>query len=308
MLSRVALSPNGPTLSRLAFGTWRLLDDRATATPEHVRRRVQACLELGISTIDTAEIYGVYEVEELLGHALAGAPGLRQRLEIVTKCGIYIPCERHPDRKTAFYNVSAKKIVSSAEKSLRLLRTDYLDVLLVHRPDWLTAADDTAEGLRTLVRQGKVRHVGVSNYSVSQFELLDDRMGGALVTNQVELSLFAMGALLDGTLDQCQRRRLAPMAWSPLGGGRLFAEDDPAAQRVRAAMATMAPKYATSAGPATPDQLALAWVLAHPSRPVPVFGTNKLERLPGIARAAEITLDREDWYALWEAAQGRRIP
>jgi predicted oxidoreductase len=304
MVPRAKLSPRGPELSRLVYGTWRLLDDPATATPEHLLRRLEICLERGITTVDTAEIYGVYEVEELVGRALALSPGLRQRLEIVTKCGIYVPCARHPDRRVAFYNASAKRIIASAEKSLRLLKTDYLDVLLVHRPDWLTAADDTAEGLETLRRQGKVRHVGVSNYNVHQVELLNSRLAEPVCTNQVELSLFTMNAIEDGTLDQCQRLGILPMAWSPLGGGRLFDPQDTAAQRIRAAMATIASSY----DDAKPERLALAWVLAHPSRPLAVFGTNRAERIDSIAAAANLTLDREDWYLLWEAARGHEIP
>ena len=304
MVPRVQLSPAGPELSRLVYGTWRLFDDRASATPEHLLRRLEICLQHGITSVDTAEIYGDYEVEEVLGKALALSPGLRQRLEIVTKCGIYVPTGRHPERRVAFYNATARRIVASAEKSLRLLGTDVIDLFLVHRPDWLTAADDTAEGLETLRRQGKIRHAGVSNYNVHQVELLNSRLRAPVATNQVELSLFQMAAIEDGTLDQCQRLGIAPMAWSPLGGGRLFDPQDPAAQRIRAAMATLASSY----DDAKPERLALAWVLAHPSRPVAVFGTNRPERIESAAATAELTLDREDWYLLWEAASGHEIP
>jgi predicted oxidoreductase len=308
MISRVRVAPEGPELSRLVYGTWRLMDPRATGdaapTPANVARRLRACLELGITTIDTAEIYGLYEVEELLGRALAQDPGLRGRLEIVTKCGIYVPCPRHPDRKVAYYNATADRIVRSAEKSLRLLGVEALDVLLVHRPDWLTAADETARGLEAVVEQGKVRHVGVSNYSPAQMELLASRLARPLVTNQIELGLLQRAALTDGTLDQCQRLRVHPMAWSPLGGGRLFSDSDPAAVRLRAALTELAPKH----GDADPAALALAWVLAHPSRPLAVIGTNRIERLASLARADGITLSREDWYLLWTAAQGHKVP
>jgi predicted oxidoreductase len=300
----VPLSPGGLELSRVAYGTWRMLDEPGRATPEEVRARLEACVDLGITTVDTAEIYGLYDVEELLGRALRPAPALRRALQIVTKCGIYVPCGRHPERRAAFYDATAARIVKSAEKSLRLLGVDVLDLFLVHRPDWLTAAHDTAEGLERLVRDGKIRFAGVSNYNVQQVELLHARMTRPLVTNQIEMSLFDMSALFDGTLDQCQRLGMRPMAWSPLGGGRLFDDKEPAAGRVRAAMAALRDKY-DGAGD---TELALAWVLAHPSEPVAVFGTNRLDRIPAAARAASIRLAREDWYLLWEAAQGRRIP
>lgn len=304
MISRVSLAPQGPDFSRLVYGTWRFLDDAATAHPDDLLKRLHACLELGITTLDTAEIYGLYRVEEFIGQTLRKEPGLREKFEIITKSGIYVPCDFHPDRKVAFYNTTAARIVKSAEKSLRLLGTDYLDLLLVHRPDWLTSADETAEGLNKLLKEGKIRHAGVSNYNVHQFDLLNSRMDRPLVTNQVEFSLLHMDPLDDGTADQCQKLGIKPMAWSPLAKGALMDPAGPASARLHAVAAEMAAKY----GGATLDQLAYAWILAHPSQPLPIIGTNKMERLLATAKAAEIKLEREDWYALWEAAQGRKIP
>lgn len=304
MISRVSLAPNGPEFSRLVYGTWRVLDDASTATPENLLKRLHTCLELGITTLDTAEIYGLYKVEEFMGETFKKAPGLREKFEIVTKCGIYVPCEFHPDRKVAQYNASAARIVKSAEKSLRLLGTDYLDVLLVHRPDWLTSADETAEGLNKLLKEGKIRHAGVSNYNVHQFDLLNSRMDQPLVTNQVEFSLLRMDPIYDGTADQCQKARIKPMAWSPLAKGALMDSSNPAAVRLHVKAAELSHKY----GEATVDQLAYAWIMAHPSQPLPIIGTNKLERLLATAKSADIQLEREDWYGLWEAAQGQSIP
>lgn len=304
MISRARIAPNGPEFSRLVYGTWRILDEKETASPWHLLKRLKKCLDLGITTLDTAEIYGLYKVEEALGEALKQDPGLRKKFEIVTKAGIYVPCEFHPERRTAHYNATAQRLVKSAEKSLRLMGVDHLDLFLVHRPDWLTSADDTAEGLNQLLKQGKIRAAGVSNYNVHQFDLLNSRMDHPLVTNQVELSLLHMDAIYDGTLDQCQQRHLRPMAWSPLGGGRLFNLELEAAKRLHAKMKELAPKY----GQATVEQFAHAWVLAHPSQPLSVLGTNKLDRLAATARADSLKLEREDWYALWEAAQGRKIP
>ena len=166
MTPRVQLSPNGPSFSQLVYGTWRILDDKATATPEHLMQRFQKCLDLGITTLDTAEIYGVYRVEEFIGQTLQLDPSIRSKLEIVTKSGIYIPCEFHPDRKTAFYNATAERIVKSAEKSLRFLGTDYIDLLLVHRPDWLTSIDETAAGLNKLLKDFACRSRFALGYDV----------------------------------------------------------------------------------------------------------------------------------------------
>lgn len=305
MITRTQIAPQGPTFSNLIYGTWRVLDDAATARKEDLLARLHACLDLGITTLDTAEIYGLYRVEEFIGETLKhGSKLLREKFEIVTKAGIYVPCDFHPDRKTAFYNATAARLIKSAEKSLRLLGTDYIDLFLVHRPDWLTSADETAEGLNKLLKDGKIRSAGVSNYSVDQFDLLNSRMDQPLVTNQVEISLLHMDALYDGTTDQCQKLRIHPMAWSPLGKGRLMDPKDPAAARLHAKAAELSAKY----DGATVDQLAYAWILAHPSGPLPIIGTNRLDRLKATAKSADIKLDREDWYGLWQAAKGHGVP
>lgn len=304
MIQRVPIAPNGPSFSRLVYGTWRFLDDPATAHSTDLLKRLHACLDLGITTLDTAEIYGLYRVEEFIGQTLKLEPGLRDKFEIVTKSGIYVPCDFHPDRKVAFYNTTAARIVKSAEKSLRLLGTDRIDLLLVHRPDWLTSADETAEGLNKLLKEGKILSAGVSNYNVHQFDLLNSRMDKPLVTNQVEFSLLHMDPIYDGTGDQCQKLGIKPMAWSPLAKGALMDVTQPASARLQAKAAELSDKY----NGATLDQLAYAWILAHPSQPLPIIGTNKMDRLIATAKAADIRLDREDWYGLWEAAQGQSIP
>lgn len=302
MITRTKISPTGPELSRLVYGTWRMLDDGSSA--QELNRRLQRCVELGITTIDTAEIYGLYQVEAVLGKALALTPGLRNQLEIVTKAGIYIPNPANPNRKVGFYDTTAAQLQKSVDTSLRLMGTDHVELFLVHRPDWLTSIDDTAAGLNQLLRAGKIRSAGVSNYSSTQFAALNSRVDQALVTNQVEFHLLHMAPIYDGTLDQCQQLRLQPMAWSPLAGGRLFDRSNEAAARLAVAAAGLAAKY----NHASLEQLAYAWILAHPSQPLPVIGTNKIERIESAARAASIKLDREDWYALWVAAKGHGIP
>jgi predicted oxidoreductase len=303
-MERIRIAPNGPEFSRLVFGTWRVLDDPESATAAGLHARFKKCLDLGITTLDTAEIYGLYLVEEAVGAALKRDPALRSKMEIVTKCGIYVPCDFHPGRKTAHYNVTAARIVKSAEKSLRLMDIDHIDLLLVHRPDWLTGADETAAGLNQLLKEGKIRSAGVSNYNVHQFDLLNSRMDQPLVTNQIEFNLLHMDPIYDGTADQCQRLKIKPMAWSPLAGGRLFDAQHDAAARLTAKAKELSAKY----NGATLDQLAYAWILAHPSQSLPVIGTNKLDRLEATARSIEIRLEREDWYSLWEAAKGHGVP
>ena len=304
MVPRHRLAAHGPEFSRLAYGTWRLLNDATPPTPQSVLARLQRCADLGITTLDTAEIYGKYQVEEALGAALALDKGLRRRLELVTKAGIYVPNAFHPARKVSYYDATGARLIKSLEKSLRFLGVDHVELLLVHRPDWLTHPDETAEGLNRLLKDGKIRSAGVSNYNVHQFDALNARMDQPLVTNQVEFSLLRMDPIFDGVLDQCRRLGVSPMAWSPLGGGRLVRTDDEAGARVQQAVAEIAERH----GGATVDQVAYAWIMAHPSRPMPIIGSNQVERIERAAKAATIQLTREDWYALWTAARGKRIP
>lgn len=301
-MRRQKLTPKGPEFSRMIYGTWRLLETRPTT--QEINRRLHACIELGITTFDTAEIYGLYEVEERLGAAIALSPGLRDAIELVTKGGIYVPCPHHPDLHTAHYDASADRLTRALERSLRLLRTDRVDLYLVHRPDPFAPAADTAGALRAMLRGGVARAVGVSNYGVHQFDLLDALLDGALATNQIEFHLLHDAPLVDGTLHRCERAGIRPMAWSPLGGGRILDTREPAGQRLAAAAAAMSARY----DGATLEQLAHAWILAHPSRPFPIIGTNREERLRAAARADAIALAREDWYALLEAARGQRVP
>lgn len=286
----------------MVYGTWRMLDGAHSS--QDINRRLNRCVELGITALDTAEIYGGYAVEAALGDAMALSPGLHEKLRVITKSGIYVPNSKNPERTVGFYDASATQLKKSVEASLRLLGRDRIDLFLIHRPDWFSSIDDTAAGLNQLIRDGKIQHAGVSNYTPTQFAALNSRMDTGLLTNQVEFHLLKMEPIIDGTFDLCLQHRMRPMAWSPLAGGKLFDKNNPASVRLASVANSMSAKY----GGATLEQLAYAWVMGHPSRPIAVIGTNKLERIESAVRAASLTLEREDWYALWVAAQGRNIP
>jgi predicted oxidoreductase len=286
-------------LSPIVAGMWRLPQWKLDA-PELARWIAQA-LDLGISTFDHADIYGGYSVEAAFGEALAAAPGLRDRMQIVTKCGIRLVSAARPAHAIKSYDTSHGHVVASVENSLRVLRTDRIDLLLIHRPDALMDPDELAETFRGLQRSGKVLHVGVSNHTPSQFAMLHRRV--PLSTNQVELSALQLGALADGTLDQATDLGLSPMAWSPLGGGRLFAPDDDAARRVRDVLQAQGQSRGVSAA-----TMAYAWVRRHPSRPRPVTGTGRIDGLREAVAALDVRVSAEEWYAVWRAAQGREVP
>jgi predicted oxidoreductase len=300
-VAQLDLTKDGPRFSRIALGFWRLADwglgDR------ELLRLIHASLDLGITTFDHADIYGDYACQELFGRALALEPVLRERMQIVTKCGIMLLSANRPAHTLKHYDTGRAHIVASAERSLVELGTDHLDLLLIHRPDPLTDPDEVAEAFASLRQSGKVLHFGVSNFTPSQFELLASRLDFPVVTNQVELSVLNMEVLHDGTADQCLRLGVAPMAWSPLGGGRLFDQADEQAVRVRRALLSVGEDLGASI-----DQVALAWILAHPARFLPVLGTGKIARVQSAAQAETLSLSREQWFSIWSASMGEPVP
>lgn len=301
-ISTIPLSLAGPEVSRLALGLWRLTD--GDLDDAGLLDLIHAALDLGISTFDHADIYGGYRCEELFGRALALEPALRQRLQIVTKCGIKIVSQRRPTHRLNHYDTGKAHILASVDNSLRALGTEYVNLLLIHRPDPLMDADEVAEAFHELRSSGRVLHFGVSNFLPWQFDLLASRLDFPLVTNQIEISVLHMDALHDGTVDQCQRLGISPMAWSPLGRGRLFHGDDEQAQRVRAALHAIGEEL----GGASLDQVALAWLLRHPAHIVPVLGTGNVEHLRRSASAIGLSLDRQQWFTIWTASAGHGVP
>ena len=285
-------------LSPIVAGLWRSVEWKHDVQ-ERVRWIEQA-LELGITSFDHADIYGDYRAEALFGEALNAAPALRSRMQLVTKCGIRLRSTQRPYRIN-HYDTGAAHIRNQVEQSLRNLHTEQLDLVLIHRPDYLMDAAALAETFTTLTREGKVAHWGVSNHTYSQFALLHQHY--PLFTNQVELSPMQLDALDDGTLDQAQQLGLRPMIWSPLAGGRLFTGEDEPAQRVRAEMSAIAARYGISL-----TTLAFAWVLRHPSRPYPITGSGRIESLSDAVAALAVQLDVEDWYAIWTARKGHSVP
>lgn len=295
----VSLSAHGGELSAIIAGAWRMTEWSWTVGER--LRWIEQCLELGVTTFDHADIYGDYSVERLFGEALARAPGLRARMQLVSKCGIKLVSANRPHHTVKSYDTSRAHIIASVDRSLQSLGTEHLDLLLIHRPDALMDPEEVAATFDQLRQAGKVLHFGVSNHSPSQFDLLDRRC--ALVTNQVELSPLALGVMSDGTLDQAVALKRRPMIWSPLGGGRLFSSDDAAAVRVRAAMG----RIAEARGVAS-TTVAYAWILRHPSRPLPISGSRRVDALREAVAALGVELTSEEWYAVWEAGAGREVP
>ena len=257
------------------------------------------CLSLGIYTFDHADIYGGYTNESDFGKAFAESGIARDEVQLVSKCGIQLMGDARKDTRVKHYNYDKDYIIWSAEQSLQKLKTDYLDLFLLHRPSPLMDPEIIAEAISQLVKEGKIKEVGVSNFTPSQIAMLETTT--AVSANQIEFSLTANTAMYDGALDDCITKKRVAMSWSPLGS--YFKENTPKIERVKKVIIPMAEKYN-----ATVDQLLLAWILKHPSRIHPVVGTTSKERLTLTSKALEINLDLQDWFILLEASIGNEVP
>ncbi|MEM9361665.1 MAG: aldo/keto reductase [Bacteroidota bacterium] len=283
------------------IGTMRLGTWGSQLSTSEYEKFIEGCLELGLKDFDHADIYGHYTTEEDFGNVLKSRKGLRDKMRITTKCGIKLISENRPNHTIKSYDLSAQHILESVDLSLENLKTDYIDVLLLHRPDYLFNPHEIAEVFEKLKQSGKVLEFGVSNFLPSQFDLLHSVT--PLVTNQVEISILHRNAFEDGTLDQCQKHNIIPTAWSPLGGGSLFGKTtSPEMETIKKVLDALGEKHN-----ATHDQILYAWLRKHPAGIIPVLGTSKLERIQTAYKALDITLLREEWYMLWEAALGREI-
>ncbi|MGZ4163208.1 MAG: aldo/keto reductase [Tumebacillaceae bacterium] len=309
-LPTVPLGPDGIEVSALALGcmglagTWNPSD----YTDEHRKRgflALETALEAGITLYDHADIYGNKLCESLFGEFLQANPGVREQIVIATKCGIVFADERGAYR----YNLSPTYILESATQSMQRLHIDMIDLYQIHRPDPHTHPRETASALNQLVREGRVKMIGVSNHFPSQVAALQAYLDVPIVATQPAISLWNLETLHNGVLDQCLERNIRPLAYSPLGGGVLAGrvrddqEQDPRLAKLRTAFATLGETYQ-----ATSAQLSLAWLMQHPAQIIPLFGSNTPANIREAALACNINLSHEDWYALWSAARHDPLP
>lgn len=288
--------------SRIIQGFWRLAD--WNMSDQQLFSFIQSCIEMGITTFDHADIYGGYTCESLFGNAMQIQPSLRHDIQIVTKCGITPPSPKFPERYVAHYNTSTNHIIKSAEQSLKNLHTDYIDVLLIHRPDPFMDPAEVAEAFTRLKNDGKVRYFGVSNFLPSQFNMLSSYLDFPLLTNQIEVSVMQLEHFQHGTIEQCQEKRIAPMIWSPLAGGEIFTSESERAVRLRKTLQTIA----NDVGVDSIDSIMYAWLLAHPAKMIPIVGSSKLDRIQTAVEATTLTLDRQQWFTIFENSNGHPVP
>ena len=287
-------------LSPIIVGCMKLGSWGANLSSKELEHFIDGCLDMGLLDFDHADIYGGHTSEKEFGDVLSRRPDLRKKVEITTKCGILMKSEQRPDVKLKHYNLSAEYIRSSVDTSLKNLRVDRLKLFLLHRPDVLLNPHEVAEVIHDLQKEGKINHFGVSNFSPSQFDLLNACI--ELETNQIQASLLHLDPFIDGTLDQLHLLGVQPTAWSPLGGGNIMSSDDPRSKRIREAANDLCSTHSCSL-----DQLMFAWLARHPSGIIPVTGTSKLERVKSALHASMIHLTHEEWYQLWTASTGDKV-
>lgn len=302
-MSEITLSPeprplgkSGLTVSPIAWGMWRF----AGVSAAEGRALIEAAFDAGVTLFDTADIYGFDgsggfgDAESLLGEVFAETPGLRDRMVLATKGGITPPVP---------YDSSTAYLTKALDDSLRRMKVDSVDLYQIHRPDILAHPQEVARALDDMVSSGKVRAVGVSNYTADQTRVLAAFLSVPLASQQPEFSPLFLEPLTNGLIDQAMELDLAVLAWSPLGGGRIGTPGSPREQAVADALDTVASRFGVSRAAAT-----YSWIMAHPARVIPIVGTQNTARIAELADAFKVSWSRQDWYDVLVAARGERLP
>jgi predicted oxidoreductase len=286
------------TLSPIISGTmnWGVWDKNLT--PKEMENMIQICIENKITTFDHADIYGAYTTEADFGKAFQASKISREKLQLITKCGIQLIAESRQNR-IKHYDYSKDYIIWSVEESLKKLKTDYVDVFLLHRPSPLMQADEIAEAVGKLKAEGKIIDFGLSNFTSSQTELIRQKTDVSF--NQVQFSATHYEAMTDGSLDYMQTHEIRPLSWNPLG--TVFREDTKKTRRLKKLLADLVQKYGFGS-----DTLLLAWILKHPAGVIPIAGTVNVARIQSLMKAVELEMDKEDWFAIWTESMGDDVP
>ncbi len=314
-METVSLGTSQLQTSRLAFGCWRIAGTRnpAEVTPEREdigRRAVAAAMEAGYTMFDNADIYCRGHAETIFGQVMKANPLIRDEITIATKCGIRFAGEPWSDSPHR-YDFSAEHIIQSCEASLKRLHVETIDLFQLHRPDFLANPEEVAEAFNHLLRSGKVREFGISNFRPALITALQNACPMPLICHQVEISLAKLDCLSDGILDQCLIEKMTPLAWSPLGGGVLGSPELTSGIEQRHPIPAQLQETLTSiaeARGASRAVVALAWLLKHPAKIVPIVGSTDPERIREAIKATEIDLTRDEWYRLLTAARSEKLP
>jgi len=289
------------TLPRIVWGLWRI--KTWNRTPKELARTMNKLLDLGVDTVDLADIYGDYEATKMFGEVLQADPTLSKRIKVVTKAGIVLLSDKHPEVYVEHYDTSAEHIIASVDQSLLDLGRDHIDLLLIHRPDPYMDPLEVGHAFDELYKEGKVLSFGVSNFMPYHHSLLTKYVKQPLFVNQIEISLAHPQPFLDWQIPYMMENDITPMAWSPLGGGKLFISDEPNMVKLRNALEQVAQNHGV-----TPEHIAYAWLLSHPSNIVVIAGSSNYDRVKSAVEAKDTVLDRQEWFYLLEQATGEPVP
>jgi predicted oxidoreductase len=287
-MKKVSLSDSGPKVSEAIYGFWRWTDEGAVTTAQ-IEKTVNLCLELGINTFDHADVYGDTSIEEHFGKIIKNKSFKREDIVLFSKCGI----RTSQDKSFTYYDNSREHIVNSINGSLKRLKTDYLDIFLLHQSDLLADPEETAMALAEVVTSGKAKHIGVTNFTVFQHQLLASYLRIPIVTNHIELNLMNTSAIEDGRIDFIKQSFSKPLAWAPLAGGKILNGTDEKAIKLRAKLEDIGKKY-----DANIEQTAVAWLMKLGT--LPIIGSLSETRIRNGASASDIKLSRQDWYEIYQ--------
>lgn len=290
-MSKTSLSPI--VAGTMSWGIW----DK-NLNQKDMENMIHICLENKITTFDHADIYGSYTTEAAFGKAFASSKISREKMQLISKCGIQLISENRTN-SIKHYNYSKEYIIWSVENSLKNLQTDFLDVLLLHRPSPLMQADEIAEAVSKLKAEGKIIDFGLSNFTSSQTELI--RQKTEISYNQVQFSATHHEAMLDGSFDYMQIHNIKPMSWNPLG--TVFREDIEQTRRLKRILVKLVEKYHVGS-----DTILLSWILQHPAKVIPIAGTVNVARIQALTKAVDLQLENEDWFAIWAESMGVDVP
>jgi predicted oxidoreductase len=298
---RVKLSKSNLEVSRIVQGMMRL--NSWGYTEKELTDFIQKAIDIGVTTFDHADIYGNGECEEIFGNVLKNNPSIRNEIQLITKCGI-IRKDENLNIRVKHYNTSKEHILKSVENSLKKLHTDYIDLLLIHRPDPFMNPEEIAEAFYELHKSGKVLNFGVSNFTIQQFKTLQEYTNLPLITNQIEISPYNLEHFENENIYFLLQKKINPMAWSPLAGGKIFNPSEEKGQRILKALKEVAKDFNVS----SLDKIVYAWLLNHPVGIIPISGSGKIERLKNAVEAIDIKMNREQWFMIYEAALGHKVP
>lgn len=289
---------NKTTISPIIAGAmnWGIWDKNLNT--KEMENMIHLCVENKITTFDHADIYGDYTTEADFGKALVSSKIDRTKIQLISKCGIQM-VTKNRNNSIKHYEYSKDYIIWSVENSLKNLATDYLDVLLLHRPSPLMQADEIAEAVAKLKAEGKIVDFGLSNFTASQTELI--RQKTKVCFNQIQFSATHHEAMLDGSLDYMQTHGIRPMSWNPLGS--VFREDNEQTRRMKKLLAQLVAKYGVGS-----DTILLSWILQHPAQVIPIAGTVNVARIQALMKVTELPLEKEDWFAIWSGSMGKNVP